>query len=61
MANQQDYVPHTFLALSADPAIEPAGSVYYNSTTGTLHKSDGIVWTEAATASTQRTFAFFMG
>lgn len=36
--------PITPPALSADPAIGPAGSIYYNTTAGTLKISNGTTW-----------------
>lgn len=46
MANQPMFVPLTLLALAADPAIEAAGSIYYNTVTGGMRKSDGAVWSD---------------
>lgn len=36
--------PITPPALSADPAIGPAGSIYYNTTLGVLKISNGTIW-----------------
>lgn len=62
MASIKDQDPRTLVVYAADPAIEVEGSLYYNSTTDTVRKSDGVVWTDVGgTAGTQRTFSFFAG
>lgn len=60
MANVKFEVAVRPVVLSADPAIEPEGSVYYNSTTDTLRKSDGSAWSDVGSSGSQKTFPFFV-
>lgn len=61
MTTNKEFNPTELLALASDPAVEPAGSIYYNTTLGVVRKSDGASWsTVGGSSGTQRTYAFFI-
>lgn len=57
-AEQQNFLNTPILGLvlenlSADPAIRPAGSLYWNTTDGAARASNGAAWTSFASASSE--------